>query len=121
MFGAEKVVVKNVIYRRKSLHFLRLSAESRCTFCDDIYRRYAGSCEIDFMLDNGEMVIPLEVKAEENLQAKSLKTFREKFSPEISVRTSMSEYRKEEWMINIPLYMIGEISNILKLNSAGSV
>ncbi len=81
------------------------------------YTNDRGSCEIDFMLDNGEMVIPLEVKAEENLQAKSLKTFREKFSPEISVRTSMSEYRKEEWMINIPLYMIGEISNILKLNS----
>ncbi len=63
------------------------------------------------------MVIPVEVKAEENLQAKSLKSFREKYSPEISVRTSMSEYRKEEWMINIPLYMTGSLGNIVKSNS----
>jgi len=81
------------------------------------YTNDRGSCEIDFVIDNGEMVIPVEVKAEENLQAKSLKTFREKYSPEISVRTSMSEYRKEEWMINIPLYMTGSLGNIVKSNS----
>ena len=78
------------------------------------YTNDRGSCEIDFVLDNGETVIPVEVKAEENLQAKSLKTFREKFSPEISVRTSMSEYRKEEWLVNIPLYMTGSLNNIVK-------
>ncbi len=81
------------------------------------YTNDRGSCEIDFVIDNGEMVIPVEVKAEENLQAKSLKSFREKYSPEISVRTSMSEYRKEEWMINIPLYMTGSLGNIVKSNS----
>lgn len=49
------------------------------------------SAEIDFLIDNGEDVIPLEVIAEVNLQAKSLKTFREKFNPKISLRISMAD------------------------------
>ena len=53
--------------------------------------------------------MPIEVKAETNLKAKSLKTYQEKFSPEISVRTSMADYKKEEWLINLPLYAIDQI------------
>jgi hypothetical protein len=49
----------------------------------------------------------LEVKAEENLQSKSLKVYREKFSSPVSLRTSMKAYRKENWLINMPLYAIG--------------
>jgi predicted AAA+ superfamily ATPase len=63
-----------------------------------------GSAEIDFLIDNGKAVIPLEVKAEVNLQAKSLKIYREKYDPKISVRTSMADYKKEDWLINLPLY-----------------
>jgi hypothetical protein len=47
------------------------------------------------------------VKAEENLQSKSLKVYRDKFNPPISLRTSMRDYRRESWLINIPLYAIG--------------
>lgn len=65
-----------------------------------------GSAEIDFVVDNGRGVIPIEVKAEINLQAKSLKTYRDKFNPELSVRTSMADYKKEEWLLNIPLYAV---------------
>lgn len=73
------------------------------------YTNERGSCEIDFLVDDGERVIPVEVKAEVNLRAKSLKTYREKFNPEISVRTSMADYRVEEWLINLPLYAVEEI------------
>ena len=48
----------------------------------------------------------MEVKAEINLQAKSLKTYHEKFKPEKSVRTSMADYKKENWLINLPLYAV---------------
>jgi hypothetical protein len=54
-------------------------------------------------------VIPVEVKAEENLQAKSLKVFCQKYAPVSAVRTSMSDYRKEAWLTNIPLYAIGKL------------
>ena len=62
-----------------------------------------GSAEIDFLVDNGSDVFPIEVKAETNLKAKSLRTYYEKFSPEISIRTSMMDYKQEEWLINLPL------------------
>lgn len=72
-----------------------------------------GTAEVDFVIDNGEKVIPIEVKAETNLMAKSLKVYREKFDPEISIRTSMSDYKDEGWLINIPLWGIGEKMNFL--------
>ena len=54
-------------------------------------------------------VIPIEVKAEENLRAKSLKVFCDKYHPNIAIRTSMSNYREQEWMTNMPLWMISKI------------
>ena len=76
------------------------------------YTNDRGSCEVDFVVDTGELIIPVEVKAEVNLRAKSLKTYQEKFSPEVSVRTSMTDYKKEEWLINLPLYAIEQITSI---------
>ena len=73
------------------------------------YTNDRGSCEVDFVLDTGEQIVPVEVKAEVNLKAKSLKTYREKFAPSISIRTSMADYRKEEWLVNLPLYAVEEI------------
>lgn len=73
------------------------------------YTNDRGSCEVDFVVDTGKMIIPLEVKAELNLKAKSLKMFRERFSPKLSVRTSMAEYKKEDGLVNLPLYAIDEL------------
>ena len=74
------------------------------------YTNDRGSCEIDFVIDTGEQIIPIEVKAETNLRAKSLKTYRERFEPELSVRTSMAEKKKEDWLLNLPLYAIEQIN-----------
>lgn len=71
------------------------------------------TAEVDFIIQNGGLVIPLEVKAEENLQAKSLKVYVEKFNPEVSIRTSMSDYRKQEWLINLPLYAIHRLIHLM--------
>lgn len=71
------------------------------------YTNDRGSCEIDFILDDGARVIPLEVKAETNLRAKSLKTYTEKFAPEIAIRSSMADYKKNDMLIDLPLYAIG--------------
>ena len=65
------------------------------------------SCyEVDFLIQKGNDVVPIEVKAEETLKAKSLKFYCEKFKPAEAVRTSMSNYRKESWMTNIPLWCV---------------
>jgi hypothetical protein len=73
--------------------------------------------EIDFLLQYKGLVVPVEVKAEENLQAKSLKVFREKFSPTVSIRTSMSDFRKQDWLTNLPLYAISELNNFIEAGS----
>lgn len=65
--------------------------------------------ELDFLIQFSGEVIPLEVKAEENLHAKSLKVYCQKFEPIMAFRTSMSDYRNEEWMTNIPLYAINAL------------
>ena len=70
--------------------------------------------EIDFMIQSEENVIPIEVKSTINLQAKSLKFFREKFKPKISVRTSLADYKKTDDLYDIPLYMIEFIDKIIK-------
>lgn len=65
-----------------------------------------GTAEVDFVIDNGNDVIPMEVKAEVNLQAKSLKVYRDKFQPKLSIRTSMADYKREDWLLNLPLWAI---------------
>ena len=73
------------------------------------YTNDRGSCEVDFIIDTGEDVMPIEVKAETNLKAKSLKTYREKYNPKLSIRMSMADFKAEDGLINLPLYMAGEI------------
>lgn len=62
--------------------------------------------EIDFIIQSSNGIIPIEVKAEENLRAKSLRVFCEKYQHEYAVRFSMSDYREQDWMINVPLYEV---------------
>ena len=72
----------------------------------------SSSAEVDFVIQHSGRAIPIEVKAAENLQAKSLKSYYQKYKPALVVRTSMSDYRQEEWMVNIPLYAIGRFFGI---------
>lgn len=76
------------------------------------YTNERSSAEVDFLVDDGEDVIPVEVKAETNLMAKSLKYYTEKYSPRISVRSSMADYREESRLLNLPLYAISELRSL---------
>lgn len=77
---------------------------------DDIgiyyYTNDRNSCEVDFVVDTGAQIIPIEVKAEINLKAKSLRVYKEKYEPKIAIRTSMADYKNEEWLLNVPLYAL---------------
>ena len=66
--------------------------------------------EIDFLVQtaNNE-IIPIEVKAGENLTANSFKLFCQKFRPAKAIRTSLADYKEEEWMTNLPLYALTAI------------
>ena len=67
------------------------------------------TAEIDFIIQKGENVIPIEIKAAENLQAKSLKMYHQKNQNPISIRTSLSDFRQDDWLTNIPLYDVCRI------------
>lgn len=62
--------------------------------------------EIDFLVQQEEKVIPIEVKTEENLQAKSLRMFVERNPGLKGCRFSMSPYREQDWLVNYPLYSV---------------
>ena len=76
------------------------------------YTNDRGNCEVDFVADYKNNIIPIEVKAETNLKAKSLKTYCDKYKPKTAIRSSMADYKKEEWLINLPLYAIETIDKI---------
>ena len=65
------------------------------------------------MRKNVKVNPPIEVKATINLQAKSLKSYREKFSPKISIRTSLADYEENNGLINLPLYDIENLEKII--------
>jgi len=68
--------------------------------------------EIDFITEINGAIVPIEVKANENLQAKSLKVFYQKYQPTKSFRISMADYKEDKWLINLPLYAVSEIYTI---------
>ncbi len=72
-----------------------------------------GDAETDFAIAAGNRVIPVEVKAGENLKSKSLKVACEKFGLERAARTSLSPYRDEGWLVNIPLWAAGQIGKLV--------
>ena len=78
------------------------------------YSNDRSTAEIDFILEAGDSIIPLEVKSGINLRSKSLKTYRDKFSPELSLRASLMPYKEQDGLINIPLYATSLIMEICK-------
>lgn len=62
--------------------------------------------EQDFLIQKERNIVPIEVKAETNIHSQSLKAYCDKFHPEEAVRFSTLKYKKQEWMVNIPLYAV---------------
>ena len=66
-----------------------------------------GRAEIDFAIELSGALVPIEVKAEENLQSKSLRSYIDHLHPAKAWRFSLVDYREQENMTNVPLYAIG--------------
>lgn len=69
--------------------------------------------ELDFIIQYKNNIIPVEAKATVNLQAKSLKSYRQKYEPAISIRTSLADYEENQGLYNIPLFDISSVEKIL--------
>lgn len=79
---------------------------SECGLTPFYWTARNGTAEIDFVVQDDEKVIGLEVKSAENLQAKSLRVFHNTYPGTAAVRFSLAPYRREDWMVNVPLYAI---------------
>lgn len=80
---------------------------------DAYYWTTDASAEIDFLFSYKNLIIPIEVKAGENLHAKSLRVYRERNNPVISIRTSLRNLQYAEGMINIPLFVFFEMISLV--------
>ena len=84
---------------------------------DPYYWTAANSrAEVDFLLELPAGAVPLEVKAEQNLRAKSLQLYRERFLPAVAVRTSLTGFRRDDDLLNLPLFAVGKIGDFYKNN-----
>ncbi len=64
------------------------------------------TAEIDFLIQQQNEIIPIEVKAEQNVKAKSLKVYVEKYNAIKALRISMQKHKEEAWLTNVPLYAV---------------
>lgn len=79
---------------------------AECSLAPYYWSAENSSGEIDFLVQDGSGVFATEVKAEENLRSKSLRAFKDAHPEVKAVRFSLSGYREQEWMRNVPLYAI---------------
>jgi predicted AAA+ superfamily ATPase len=86
---------------------------SECGFEPFYWGNDTGSAEVDFLIQAGRRVIPIEVKSATNPRAKSLKTYIDKNNPEIAVRVSLADFRRNGVTIDLPLYAISVLPGLL--------
>ena len=89
--------------------YVQQELRASCAFTPYYWSQPDSQAEIDFLVEGEHGPVPVEVKAERNVRAKSLAVFRDKFAPPISVRTSLSGYRREEGLVDLPLYALATI------------
>ena len=78
------------------------------------YWSEGATSEVDFIFSYGNMVIPCEAKAGLNVHAQSLKVYMEKYNPELAIRTSLKNFRKDGTLLNLPLYELLLLPKILE-------
>lgn len=116
LLGAKSELDKNSIFDGNEIftefkgalteQFVLQEIKSGGVYTPYYYTSEKSNYEVDFLIQKGRSVVPIEVKAEENLKAKSLKFYCEKFKPKQAIRTSMSNYREQDWLTNVPLWCL---------------
>lgn len=84
--------------------------------CDTTYIPYyftseSNKYELDFLIQQRMDVLPIEVKAEINVHAKSLRAYYDRYHPKVTLRLSMNDYKEQDWVHNIPLYAVHCLSS----------
>lgn len=67
--------------------------------------------EVDFLIQKDNQVVPIEVKSAENVRSRSLRSYFDRYHPQVCIRTSLAGFQQQEWMQNIPLYFFHQWLN----------
>lgn len=78
------------------------------------YWTSGNTAEVEFVLQHKNEIIPIEVKADVNVKAKSLSLYRKTYAPRLSVRFSARNFRKDNDLLNLPLYMVDRLGEYIK-------
>ena len=78
------------------------------------YWTSGNTAEVDFVVQCNSEIVPIEVKSEKNVKARSLAEYLKKYEPKFLVKTSMKSDIKTDGFINIPLYLIASLKNLAK-------
>ena len=89
--------------------YVQQELRAACGLLPYYWSRPDSQAEVDFLVEGEDGPVPIEAKAERNLKAKSLSVFRAKFSPPLSVRTSLSPYSRSKGLLDLPLYALAVI------------
>ncbi len=76
------------------------------------YWQSGNSAEIDFLVQSGTRIVPVEIKSADNVKSKSLGVYREKYYPEICVRVSRKNFGFENGILSLPPYMISRLRDL---------
>ncbi len=107
---AESVLVADTLFKEYKGAFTELFVLTQLMPCElPIYYFSSNDSrvEIDLVVQHGTKIVPIEVKAEENVHSKSLRTFVSKYPGLKGLRLSMKPYMDQDWMTNKPLYAVG--------------
>jgi len=80
------------------------------------YWRSGNKAEVDFLIQHNNSIIPVEVKSDENIRSKSLAFYRNEYHPAVSIRFSLRNLKRDEGLINIPLFMVNYTKKILEFD-----
>lgn len=81
------------------------------------YWKSGNRAEVDFVIRNGETIVPVEVKTARNVKSHSLALYRQLYAPEIALRFSLLNLKSDDDLLNIPIYMAGHTPRLIQVSS----
>ena len=79
------------------------------------YWTSGNTAEVEFVLQDAGRIIPVEVKADKNVTAKSLAYYRKQYAPQLSIRLSTLNVRKDDDLLNLPLYLVDKLKALCSM------
>ena len=72
--------------------------------------------EVDFIIQYGNGIYPIEVKSDQNVKSRSLRIYIDKYKPKLGVRLSLRNLKYDNDILNIPIFLSEYIDKLISLS-----